>query len=254
MGANAMRRRHLLGGSVAAAIVLGRGRRAARGQSPPALRVATDPTFPPFEFSENDKLAGFDIELVEALAATAGRRVEWVAIDFKGLIPGLIAHRFDMAASAIYITPERAKVVDFSAPYYTGGLVILTRRDNAAIKGPADLAGRRVSVQVGTKSVGFLRDNFPQVVRVEVEKNEAMFDLAASGRVDAAVTGRPAALLFARAHPEMVVLAPPLTSEKYGFALRKDEPELRAAIDAALARAREDGSYAKLVAKWFGQE
>ena len=57
-----------------------------------------------------------------------GKKVEWIDIDFKGLIPALQAGRADIAVSAIYITPERSRVVDFTDPYYAGGLVVLTRR------------------------------------------------------------------------------------------------------------------------------
>ena len=125
------------------------------------LRVATDATFPPFEYSENGKRTGFDIELIEAIAKVMNRKVEWTDIDFKGLIPGLLANRFDVAASAIYITDERRKVVDFTDPYYPGGLVIMTKKGDTSIKGPEDLKGKKVSVQVGTKSVNFLKENFP---------------------------------------------------------------------------------------------
>src|SRR5574343_1199884 len=85
------------------------------------LRVGTDATFPPMEYVDNGKRTGFDIELVKALAKAMGKQVEWVDIDFKGLIPGLISKRFDMAVSAIYITDERKKVVDFTDSYYAGG-------------------------------------------------------------------------------------------------------------------------------------
>jgi polar amino acid transport system substrate-binding protein len=156
-----------------------------------------------------------------------------------------------MAASAIYITPERAKVVDFSEPYYPGGLVILVKKDNTTIHGPEDLAGKKVSVQVGTKSVGFLKDNYPKVDRVEVEKNEEMFSLVDSGRVDAAVTGKPAAKLYAQKNPGVKVIDKQLTTEEYGFAISKDEPGLVKAVNEALAKLKADGTYQKLVDTWF---
>jgi polar amino acid transport system substrate-binding protein len=82
-------------------------------QAQDALRVVTDATFPPMEFSKDGKRTGFDIELVEALGAQMGRKIEWIDIDFKGLIPALVSRRADMAMSAIYITDERRKVVVF---------------------------------------------------------------------------------------------------------------------------------------------
>jgi polar amino acid transport system substrate-binding protein len=216
------------------------------------LQVATDATFPPMEFTENGQRTGFDIDIVNALAKEMGKQVKWTDIDFKGLIPGLIAHRFDMAVSAIYITPARAQVVDFTQPYFAGGLVALVK-DDSPIHTLADLNGKKVSVQVGTKSVNFLRDNYPKVTRVEVEKNEEMFDLVGIGRVDAAVTGKPAAYQFVRTRPGFRVLDTELTKEQYGIAVRKDEPQLRDALNAALVKIKADGTYAQIVHKWFGQ-
>ncbi len=221
---------------------------AAHGQD--ALRVVTDATFPPMEFTKDGKRTGFDIELTEALGAAMGRKIEWIDIDFKGLIPALISKRADLAMSAIYITEERRKVVDFSDPYYAGGLVVLTSRAGP-IKSLKDLDGKKVSVQVGTKSVGYLKDNFPKVERVEVEKNQEMFNLVEIGRADAAVTGKPAAKIFAQAKPALFVLDEQLTTEDYGIAIRKDAPEIRDAVNAALKKIKADGTYAKLVQKWF---
>jgi polar amino acid transport system substrate-binding protein len=223
----------------------------AQAQTPDTLRVATDATFMPFEFQKDGKLTGFDIELVEAVAEKMGKKVEWTSIDFKGLIPGMLAKRFDMAVSAIYITDERKKVVDFTDTYYPGGLVMLVKKDNATIKGPEDLEGKKVSVQVGTKSVAYLQEKFPKVERVEVEKNQEMFSLVEIGRVDAAVTGKPAAKLLAQSRPGVKVIDKQLTVEEYGMAVRKDLPELTKELNGALAKVKADGTYDKLVQKWF---
>jgi polar amino acid transport system substrate-binding protein len=215
------------------------------------IRVATDATFPPFEYAENGKRTGFDVDLIEAIAATIGKKVEWTDIDFKGLIPGLVAKRFDVAASAIYITDERRKVVDFTDPYYPGGLVIMVKKGNTTIRGPEDLNGKKVSVQVGTKSVNFLKEKFPGAQRVEVEKNQEMFQLVEIGRADAAVTGKPAAKLYARARGTLQVLDKQLTVEEYGYAIRKDEPELTRQFNDALKKLKADGTYQKLVDKYL---
>ena len=215
------------------------------------LRVATDATFPPFEYTENGKRTGFDVELIEAIAKVLHRQVEWTDIDFKGLVPGLVANRFDVAASAIYKTDERRKVVDFTDTYYPGGLVIMTKKGDEKIKGPDDLKGKKVSVQVGTKSVNFLKDNFPTVERVEVEKNQEMFQLVEIGRADAAVTGKPAAKLYARTRGTLQVVDQPLTVEEYGFAMRKDEPELIKQFNQALKQLKADGTYDQLVNKYL---
>jgi polar amino acid transport system substrate-binding protein len=239
-------RRHFL---LAALCVAAFGNGIAHAQTN-VLKVGTDATFPPMEFTENGKHTGFDIELVEAVAKKLGKQVEWVDIDFKGLVPGLISRRFDMAVSGIYITDERKKVVDFTDPYYAGGLVAMVK-DGSSIKKLSDLDGKKVTVQVGTKSVGYLQEHFPKVQRVEVEKNQEMFNLVDIGRADAAVTGKPAAFQYVRTRGGLHVLDEQLTTEEYGMAVRKDSPELRKAVNGALAQLKADGTYAAIVKKWF---
>lgn len=216
------------------------------------FRVGVDATFAPFEFVKDGKKTGFDIELVEAIAKEIGASgVAWVDIDFKGLIPGMLANRFDMISSAMYITDARKEVVNFSEPYYPGGLVVMVKSGNTAIKGPKDLDGKAVAVQIGTKSATYLPANYPKVKLVEVETNAEMFAQVETGRTDAVVTGKPAAKLYAQAHPTVKVLDEQVTVEEYGFAMRKENPELVKAVNAALAKLKADGTYAKLVDKWF---
>lgn len=238
-------RRRLLG-LVAASLALG-----GRVRAQDIIRVGTDATFMPFEYTENGKRLGFDIELIEAIAKELDKGVEWIDIDFKGLVPGLLANRFDVAASAIYITDERRKVVDFTDSYYPGGLVIMVKKGDSRIKGPDDLAGRKVSVQVGTKSVNFLKEKFPSVERIEVEKNQEMFQLVEIGRADAAVTGKPAAKVYARTRGTLDVLDQALTVEEYGFALRKSDAELVKQFNAALKKLKANGTYDQLVSKYL---
>ena len=214
------------------------------------LRVVTDATFPPMEFFRDGKPTGFDIELIQALGKEMNRPVELTNIDFKGLIPAIVSGRADAAISGIYITPERKNVVHFSDSYYAGGLVILTKKQNN-IKSIKDLDGKKVSVQVGTKSVNYLTEHFPQIKRVEVEKNEEMFNLVKIGRADAAVTGKPAAKLYAQHNPDFVVLNEQITTEEYGVAVSKSQPETRDALNAALKKIQENGTYQKIVDKWF---
>jgi len=214
------------------------------------IRAVTDATFPPMEFVRDGKRTGFDIELTEALGRAMNKEIQWIDIDFKGLIPALQAGRADIAVSAIYITDDRKKVVDFTDPYYAGGLVVLTKKDGP-IKTLRDLDGRKVSVQVGTKSVNYLRDNYPKAVRVEVEKNQEMFNLVQIGRSDAAVTGKPAAKLFAQSTTDLTVLAEQITTEEYGIAVPKNKPELTAELNAALKKIKADGTYDRIVNKWF---
>ncbi|MED1795469.1 transporter substrate-binding domain-containing protein [Brevibacillus nitrificans] len=219
------------------------------------LLVGTDATFQPFEYKNaQNEYEGFDIELVKAVAAELGaEKVEFVDTDFKGLIPGLQGKKFDMIVSAMYITDERKQTIDFSQPYYPGGLTIMVKNDNDTIKAAEDLKGKKVAVQIGTKSAKFLKEKYPEAKLVEVEKNVEMFLELESNRVDAVVTGMPAAKVYAKQSQKVKVLDVELTQEYYGYGVRKENKEFVVALDKALKTLKENGKQDEIVKKWFGE-
>lgn len=218
------------------------------------LRVGTDATFPPFEqTSPSGEKSGFDIDLVNAIARHAGiAKVAFQQVPFGQLVPGLLADHIDLAASAIYITPAREKVVNFSAPYFTGGLSVMLKPDDRSITKPQDLNGKTIAVQVGTKSVNYLRQNFPDAILHIAQTNDQMFRSLQSGQADAVVTGLPAARYYIKTHGGAKLAPFTLTHEEYGLAVRKSDPALLAAVNAAIAAFAADGSLKTLAAKWFG--
>lgn len=216
------------------------------------LTVGTDATFKPFEYKNNGKYEGFDIELIEAVAKELGAdKVEYVDTEFKGLIPGLLAKKFDLVVSAMYITDERKQSINFSDTYFPGGLSIMVKKDDAAIKGIEDLKGKKVSVQVGTKSAKFLEEKYPDITLVKVETNNEMFLELETGKVNAVVTGLPAAKTYAKEKATVKVLPNTLTEEFYGYGLRKEDEELAKAVNAALKKLKDNGTYAQIEKKWF---
>lgn len=216
------------------------------------LTVGTDATFKPFEYKSNDKYEGFDIELIQAVAKELGAdKVEFVDTEFKGLIPGMQAGKFDLIVSAMYITEERMKTIDFSDTYFPGGLSIMTKKDNKAINGINDLKGKKVSVQIGTKSVKFLEEGYKDIQMVKVEKNTEMFLELETGKVEAVITGSPAAKTYAKEKGTVQVLPQELTEEFYGYGIRKENPEFKKAVNEALKRVKANGTYDQIVKKWF---
>lgn len=216
------------------------------------FKVGSDATFPPFEFTDKQgAIQGFDIDLVRAIAQKAGiKKVEFMQITFDGLIPGLQANQFDMVASAMYITDARKQVVNFSDTYFPGGLTMMVKPDST-VKELKDLDGKKVSVQVGTKSVDWLKANAPKVQLMLVKTNAEMFQAVVNGQADACVTGLPAARYYVSQQGNLKVTGPELTQENYGFAFRKTDPELLSAWNKGLAAVKQDGTYKQLEDKWF---
>ncbi len=229
------------------------GKPAADSGSTKVLKVGTDATFQPFEWKDDSgKYTGFDIDLMDAVAKKMGYdHAEYVNTDFKGLIPGLMAKKFDVIASAMYVTEEREKAIAFSDSYYPGGLCIMVRKDDNSVKGIDDLIGKKVAVQVGTKSVNFLQEKYPNVERLEVETNNEMFLSLESGKVDAVVTGKPAAEVYSKKSGKVKILDKTLTEELYAYGIRKDDTDLKKKLNEAIKAVKDDGEYDKIRAKYF---
>ena len=125
------------------------------------LIVATDTAFVPFEFKEGDKYVGFDIDMWDAIATELGLTYELRPMDFAGIIPALQTGQVDVALAGITIKPERQEVIDFSDGYYDSGLLLMVPVDST-ITGPADLAGKTLSVKTGTSSSDYAEENFKE--------------------------------------------------------------------------------------------
>ena len=104
--------------------------------------IGLEPTFPPFEFSDNDTFKGFDVDLSQAIADKLGEKLEVKSMGFDALIPALKSGQIDMIASGMDATPERSKQVDFTKPYFHDGYVVVVRKDNNSISGFDGLAGK----------------------------------------------------------------------------------------------------------------
>ena len=114
--------------------------------------VGTEPTFPPFEFldEKTGEITGFDIDLIKAIAADQGFKVEIQNLGFDGLIPAVQSGNIDIIASGMTIREDRKENVDFSTAYIDAGLAIAVQGNNETIKGVDDLKGKVVAVQIGT--------------------------------------------------------------------------------------------------------
>ncbi|MDJ0314434.1 ABC transporter substrate-binding protein/permease [Arthrobacter sp. H35-D1] len=220
------------------------------------LRVGTDATFPPFEFTDaNGEKMGFDIDLVRALAKESGiKNVEFIQMPFGNIVPALQANQIDVGASAIYISDERAKAINFSEVYYPGGLAIFVDEDNTNVTSLADLVGKKVAVQVGTKSVEWLEQNQPKAHLVQVQTNDQMFTSVKLGQADAVVTGQPGGRYFIHQQGGLKQVGGRLTNENYGYAFQKSDTAIRDVFNSSLATLKSNGAYDKLTSKWFGDE
>lgn len=219
-------------------------------------RVGTDPTFPPFEYRDNSsgQITGFDIDLIKAIGKQAGHPIELVALPFDGIIPALQARSIDAAISAITITPERARAIDFSRPYFEAGQAIVVRDNGPNLTKLEQLKGRRIAVQIGT--TGAIAAS--KVAGAQVSSFDstplALQELA-NGNADAVVSDVPAILYAIKAAhlSGLRIAGEHLSSEVYGIALPTNAP-ITGPINKALGELIASGRYAALYRQWLGAE
>ena len=221
-----------------------------------AYIVAMEPTFPPFDTTdENGELDGFDVDLMNAIAEDQGFEIEWTQLGFDGLIPALESKQIDIIASGMWASPERAKIVDFSTTYYDSGLVLAVKVDNNTITGADSLTSdMKVAAQIGTSSADLVQqwEDEGKIAEAKIydKVNEAVMDLQ-NGTVDALLNDKPVTTEYMSKQPDKIkIVGDILNEESYGFAVNKENKDLLDMINAGLQNVIDNGTYDQLLAKW----
>ena len=226
------------------------------------VRFGIEGAYPPFSWTEVDgSLKGFDVDMANALCTEMQVKCKIVAQDWDGIIPSLLARKYDAIIAAMSITEERKKKIDFTGKY------ALIPNKFIAKKGAGlnfdDLSGQKIAVQRATTHDKYLTDNYGDTVEIVRygSFDEAYLDLA-NGRV-AAVLGDASALeegVLNKAGGEAYeFVGPSLTDPKwfgegFGIALRKQDKDLTKQLDAAILSLREKGIYQDIAAKYFNYD
>ena len=230
------------------------------------LRIATEGAYPPFNWIDKDgALKGFDVDIAKALCEAASFDCGFVVQDWDGLIPGLLARRFDVIVASMSITEERRQVVAFTDRYYRTP-ARFAAPEAFAVPIPADLAaaaraldGLAVGVQRATVHEHFMRDNFPGArLKTYGTQDEANLDLA-SGRIDLVLADAvvlKTGFLDADAGGGFKFVGPAWSDPRWfgegiGIAVRKTETALKNALDKAIADIRADGTYDRIARRYF---
>ena len=215
------------------------------------LTVGGDTTYQPMEYIEGDKIVGFDVDLTQKIAEKLGLKLDFQTTAWDGIFPALIAHKFDMVASSVSITDDRKKEMDFSTPYYQVDQTALIMAD-AGFDSIEKLNGKTAGVQIGT--TGELEAKKIAGLKVNTYDDNllAIEDLKA-GRVDTVICDSVVGDVYAKNNADVKVGFVITTNESYGIAFAKDTPELLAAVNAALKGLVDDGTFAEISKKWFGE-
>ena len=208
--------------------------------------------YPPFNFiDENNQITGFDVDICNAIAREIGVRPSPVTTAWDGIIAGLLADKYDLICGSLAITEKRLKAIDFSAPYYRSGAQLFVGR-NSALDSISQLRGRAIGVTLGTTYEEWVRAYLPgSKVRTYKGIPEMILEVV-NGRLDGFITDRiVGAIAIDEKNAPIKAAGPLLYEEKMGIALRKNNPELKRAINAALEKIKARDDYRRISIKWL---
>jgi polar amino acid transport system substrate-binding protein len=221
------------------------------------LKVGATPTGIPFTFldTKTNTIEGVMVDLIKEIAKDAGFKVEIEGMQFSTLIPSLTANKIDIISAAMYITPPRQEVIDFSGPVYTYGEgLIVPKSDAKDYKAFADLKGEAVGAQKGTAFVDPLQKTGLFTDVKIYDTIPAILADVNTGRLKAGFADKPilAYNIKQGLFPEVRLVNSYVSTMtgSIGIGVRKSDGELLAKINASLDRLTKDGTVGKILAKW----
>lgn len=225
------------------------------------INIASEDDFQPFEFVKDGKPTGYDVELFGAISKSMGFKVHHDMIPWTGILPGVVTGKYDVAVTAVLITPERLKTLDFTSPVAESVDYYMKRAGDDRIKGIKDLSGKTLGVEAGSAMLKLL----PQLADmlkatggklgkiVQYQDYPSAYQDLASGRLDYVVNTYLNLHNAVAKRPKVFALGQAVSKPIYiAWAMKKGNSDLLALFDEKLAVARKDGTMTALQKKWFG--
>ncbi|ABC35306.1 amino acid ABC transporter, periplasmic amino acid-binding protein [Burkholderia thailandensis E264] len=226
------------------------------------IRFGVDASYPPFESKGPDgKVVGFDVDLGNEICKRVKAKCVWIENDFDGMIPALKARKFDGVLSSMSMTPQREEQIAFSSKLFNTPTRLVTKKGANLMPTAESLKGKTVGVEQGTIQETYAKVHWaPKGVNIQPYQNQDQVyaDLIA-GRLDAALQDAVQADIGFLKTPRGKDFAfagsdlndPKTLGEGAGIGLRKEDTDLKAKIDKAIADMRKDGTYDKIAKKYF---
>jgi polar amino acid transport system substrate-binding protein len=218
------------------------------------LSVCSDTPYEPFEFKDaSGKDTGYDMDLLRAIGDRAGLKLAVKDLPFEGILGSLAAGDCDVVGSSVTITPERAKQVDFSDPYFDADQSLLVKSDMASdLSSLAKLAGKTIGVQSGTTGETYANEHAKGATIKGFDDSDGLFAAIEASSIDAILQDLPVNAYRATQDKSVKVVETYKTGEQYGFAVKQGNAALLTFINDGLKALKADGTFAKIYSKYFG--
>jgi polar amino acid transport system substrate-binding protein len=227
------------------------------GSSAQTLTMATSADYPPYEFirteTGSEEIVGFDVDIANYITERLGYGLKINNIDFNGLIPALQAGRADFVMAGMTPTEERKQNVDFSVIYYEAKNAIVAQQ-GSNLTTAANLAGKRVGVQLGSIQEEFAKESLQGADVVPLNRINEIIQEIKSRRLDAAIVEDTVATGFIESNPDLEFHTLPNEGESGSAIAFPKGSELVAKFDPILQEMMDSGKMSELITKWFGDQ
>lgn len=266
---NAVTRRHVVTTLIGFAAVIALTAAANAGETlkkisaTKKVTVGTEAAFPPFEFVKDGKIVGYGKDILDHVVAGLGAELNQLDVPFQGILPGLLAGKFDFIATTVLISQERSTKFAFTMPIAEGGSSLMKRRGDSRISSLDDLNGKIVATQLGTSTEKHMREHDEALkkqgksgykeLKLFTAMPEAILALA-NGQVDAVGSLLPNLAVVVKERQGTFELVGSMQPDKTWLAwvARPDDTDLRDYINGKIKELRDSGKLYELQQKWFG--
>ena len=226
------------------------------------VTVGTEAAFPPFEFVQDGKIVGYGKDILDIIIADLGVELNQLDLPWQGILPGVLAGKFDFVATSVTIKPDRAKQFAFTVPIGEGTTWVMKRKGDTSVMSVDDMAGKVVGTQLASgnedASKAFEKkmkarglDGFGEL-KLFTSYPEVTLALA-NGTLDVAVQNLPNLAVIIQKQPDLFELVGPITDISYfGWVTRPEDTDLRDYLSKQILEMRDSGKIDELQDKWFG--
>lgn len=214
------------------------------------LVMATNATFPPYEYMEGDKIIGIDAEIAQAIADKLGMELKITDMEFDSILAAVQTGKADMGMAGMTVTDERKQSVNFSSVYATGKQVIIVK-EASKITGPKDLKDKKIGVQISTTGDIYCTGDYGDKAMQRFNKGPDAIQALLQGKVDAVVIDNEPAKVFVSQNKGLKILPTEYIVEDYAIAIAKNNDALLNSINTALADLTKEGKIKEILDKYI---
>ncbi len=217
------------------------------------LTMATNATFPPYEFYEGEKIVGIDAEIAEKIAEKLGMTLEIQDTEFGSIIAGVQTGKYDIGMAGMTVTDERLLSVNFSTSYATGVQSIIVP-EGSDIVSVDNLEGKKIGVQQDTTGHIYASDDYGDENVVPFNKGTDAVAALVSGKVDCVIIDNQPAKSYVAANEGLKILDTEYVTEDYAICVAKENEDLLSKINTALDELIADGTVQSVIDKYISAE